>query len=70
MLGLGLLSLYTLPVNAGYMDTLWREILLGIGTGLCFTSLPNIALSGVPANKLGAGSGAYNTFQQLGFALG
>ncbi len=69
-LGVGLLSLCTLPVDASYLDTLWREILLGIGTGLCFTSLPNIALSGVPAAKLGAGSGAYNTFQQLGFALG
>ena len=70
LLGVGLLTLYALPVDASYLDTLWREVIIGIGVGLLFTSLPNVALSQVPRTKLGAGSGAYNTFQELGFALG
>ena len=70
LLGVGLLALYTLPVEAGYLDVLWREVIAGLGSGLCFTSLPNIALSQVPRARLGAGSGAYNTFQELGFAFG
>jgi len=70
LVGVGLLSLCTLPIDASYLDTAWREIVIGLGVGLCFTSLPNIALSQVPPAKLGAGSGAYNTFQELGFVLG
>ena len=70
LMGVGLLALYTLPVDASYLDTVWREAIAGLGAGFCFTSLPNIALSQVPRAKLGAGSGAYNTFQELGFVLG
>lgn len=70
LMGVGLLSLYTLPVNATYLDTVWREAIAGLGAGFCFTGLPNIALSQVPRARLGAGSGAYNTFQELGFVLG
>ena len=70
LLGAGLLSLSSLPLDAGYSDTLWREVILGLGAGLCFTSIPNTALSDVPRPKLGAGNGAYATFKQLGYALG
>ena len=70
LLGVGLLSLSSLPLDAGYSDTLWREVIVGLGAGLCFTSIPNTALSDVPRPKLGAGNGAYATFKQLGYALG
>lgn len=70
LLAIGLSFLYLLPLNATYFDTAWRGVLIGIGVGLCFTSFPNISLSEVPRNKLGVGSGIFNTFRQLGFTLG
>jgi EmrB/QacA subfamily drug resistance transporter len=70
IVGLGLLSLWTLTPDAGYFDTLWRQILTGIGFGSVLNSLPNIALSEVSRAKLGVGSGAFNTFNQFGVVLG
>jgi hypothetical protein len=69
---LGLLSLWTLTPDAGYFDTLWRQILTGIGFGSVLNNLPkpNIALSEVSRAKLGVGSGAFNTFNQFGVVLG
>ncbi len=66
--GLGLLV--TLGPTDGYFDTAWRAVIIGLGMGLCFTSFPTMALADVPRNKVGVGSGAFNTFRQLGFALG
>ncbi len=70
ILGVGMLSLWTLGTDASFLDTFWREVLIGIGMALCFVSLPNISLSEVPRNKLGVGSGAFNTFRQFGFVVG
>ncbi|NWJ97512.1 MAG: MFS transporter [Chloroflexi bacterium] len=67
---IGLLSLYTLNTEAVYLDTAWRVTIIGIGMGLCFTTFPNVAISEVPRSKLGVASGAFNTFRQIGFALG
>lgn len=73
--GLGLLAigfglLYTITPDATYLDTAWRNLIIGAGMGLCFQSYPNIALSDVPRAKLGVGSGVFNTFRQVGFVLG
>jgi EmrB/QacA subfamily drug resistance transporter len=70
IVGLGLFSFSTITPGATYFDTLWRSALTGVGLAFCFLSLPNIALSQVPVNKLGVGSGALNTFRQLGYVLG
>lgn len=70
ILGIGMLSLYTIGTDASYVDLLWRQILIGIGMALGFNSLPNMALSEVPRPKLGVASGAFNTFRQFGFVLG
>jgi EmrB/QacA subfamily drug resistance transporter len=67
---IGLGSLYTLSIDAAFFDTAWRGVLIGIGMGFIFTSLPNIVLSEVPRSKLGVGSGVFNTFRQVGFTLG
>jgi len=67
---LGFYLLTTLPVDAGYLDIAWRIALVGAGMGFVFMGLPNLVLSEVPSGKLGAGSGAYDTFQQVGGALG
>jgi hypothetical protein len=45
-------------------------VLLGIGQGMVFQSQPGLALADVPRPKLGVSSGVFNTFRQIGFALG
>ena len=75
ILGLGLLAvgfflLFMLNVDATYLDIAWRTLIIGAGMGLCFQSFPNVALSEVPRARLGVGSGAFNTFRQVGFVLG
>ncbi len=70
LIGIGLLSLTTITPDAGYLDTTWRGVLIGLGAGFCFTSFPLIVLAEIPKQKLGVGSGTFNTFQQIGFAIG
>ena len=70
LLAIGFFALATLNVNATWLDTTWRGIIIGAGMGLCFQSFPNMALSEIPRAKLGVGSGVFNTFRQIGFVLG
>jgi len=70
IVAIGLLSLVTLGVNDGWLDTAWRGIIIGAGMGLCFTTFPSMALSEIPFNRVGVASGVFNTFRQIGFALG
>jgi EmrB/QacA subfamily drug resistance transporter len=44
--------------------------LIGVGMGFCFQGFPGYALSEVPRGGLGVASGIFNTFRQVGFALG
>ncbi len=67
-IGLGLLC--TLSLDSTPFDTTWRGVILGASIGLCFTSFPNLSLAEVPRDKLGVGSGVFNTFRQVGFTLG
>ena len=67
-LGLGLFC--TLTTHSTYFDIAWREAIFGSGIALCVTSFPIVALADVPPEKLGAASGAINTFRQIGFVLG
>ncbi|GAC1505555.1 MAG: hypothetical protein NVS2B12_19280 [Ktedonobacteraceae bacterium] len=67
---IGFVMLYLISPDAPYIDIAWRCLLLGIGTGMIFQSLPAIALSEIPPARLGVGSGVFNTFRQIGFALG
>lgn len=66
----GFVLLSMLPTHASYPDIIWRALIIGIGTGLCFGALPAIALVEVPRSKLGVGSGVFNTARQIGFTLG
>ncbi len=70
LLTIGFYLFSILSLDAGYWDTAWRGMIIGAGMGLTFTSLPNTVLAEVPRRKLGVGSGAFNTFRQIGFALG
>ncbi len=70
ILGLGFLSFTTVTNISSPFDTAWRAIILGIGIGLCYSSLPAMVLTDVPSAKLGVASGAFNTFRQFGFVIG
>ena len=68
VLGFGSVSL--LSPTSPVFETTWREILLGCGTGLCFSCFSAIALSNIPRTQAGVGSGLFTTSQQIGLALG
>ncbi|WP_098464050.1 DHA2 family efflux MFS transporter permease subunit [Isoptericola jiangsuensis] len=44
--------------------------LFGVGTGLTFSPLSNLATSGLDARTAGAGAGAFNTTRQVGGVIG
>jgi EmrB/QacA subfamily drug resistance transporter len=67
----GLLYFSRSPVDAGYLaDVLPAMILLGLGAGLSFPSLMNLAMSGAHQDDAGLASGLVNTTMQVGGALG
>jgi EmrB/QacA subfamily drug resistance transporter len=68
--GGGLVSLSFLDYRASYLDIAIRGVLIGTGLGLSFMTFSNIVLSEVPFIKMGVASGVFNTFRQIGFALG
>ena len=49
---------------------LWPMALFGVGTGLTFSPLSNLATSGLDARTAGAGAGAFNTNRQVGGVIG
>ncbi|GCE30663.1 MFS transporter [Dictyobacter alpinus] len=68
VIGFGLLCF--INADSSYIDVAWRSLFLGTGMGLIFQSLPALSLEDVPPAKFGVGSGIFNTFRQIGFALG
>jgi len=61
-------SLFT--TQSGWDDFFWPMILRGIGLGLVFIPLNNLALGNLPPPQLAAGSGIYNLMRQLGGSVG
>lgn len=49
---------------------LWPMALFGVGTGLTFSPLSNLATAGLDARTAGAGAGAFNTNRQVGGVIG
>src|SRR3954447_9960606 len=67
----GLLLLARTPVDATYVrDLLPPMILIGLGAGLGFPSLMQLAMSGATASDSGLASGLGNTRVQVGGAIG
>jgi EmrB/QacA subfamily drug resistance transporter len=67
----GLLYFSRSPVDASYLpDVLPAMVLLGLGAGLSFPSLMNLAMSGAHQDDAGLASGLVNTTMQVGGALG
>jgi EmrB/QacA subfamily drug resistance transporter len=51
-------------------DLIWPLALSGIGMILLAVPLMDLTLAAVPTDDAGAASGVFNTFQQVGYALG
>jgi EmrB/QacA subfamily drug resistance transporter len=66
------LALFTLaPVDGRYVvHVLPVMIVLGLGIGVCFPALMNLAMSGATQEDAGLASGLVNTTAQVGGALG
>jgi EmrB/QacA subfamily drug resistance transporter len=59
------------PVGGGYLlHVLPSMLLLGIGAGVCFPALMNVAMAGTHPSDAGLASGLVNTTAQVGGALG
>jgi EmrB/QacA subfamily drug resistance transporter len=68
---LALLLFTQAPVHGSYLvHVMPSMLLLGIGAGICFPALMNVAMSGVSPQDAGLASGLVNTTAQVGGALG
>jgi EmrB/QacA subfamily drug resistance transporter len=68
---LALVLLTQAPVRGNYLaHVLPSMLLLGLGAGVCFPALMNVAMSGAAPQDAGLASGLVNTTAQVGGALG
>jgi predicted MFS family arabinose efflux permease len=68
---LALVLLAQAPVHGSYLAHVAPSmLLLGIGAGVCFPALMNVAMAGVDPHDAGLASGLVNTTAQVGGALG
>ena len=59
------------PIHGGYLvHVMPSMLLLGIGAGVCFPALMNVAMTGASPQDAGLASGLVNTTAQVGGALG
>ncbi|MBW5481383.1 MFS transporter [Streptomyces bambusae] len=67
--GLGLIVL-AMDAHAGVLPTAGALFLAGIGTGLAFAPMANVATGSLPVEVIGAGAGMYNAIRQVGCVIG
>ena len=70
LVGASLLVFAQLQPDSGYWSLLPAMILGGVGMASTMTPMTAAALSSVPVDKAGVGSGMLNTFRQVGGSLG
>jgi MFS family permease len=71
LIALALVLFAQAPVHGSYLQhVLPSMLLLGIGAGVCFPALMNVAMSGASPRDAGLASGLVNTTAQVGGALG
>ncbi|HET7462817.1 MAG TPA: DHA2 family efflux MFS transporter permease subunit [Longimicrobium sp.] len=56
--------------QSGMHDFFWPLILRGVGLGLIFVPMTNLALAELPMEKIPNGTGLYNLTRQLGGSIG
>src|SRR5207247_7101197 len=61
-----------LPIStdSGMSDFFWPLIFRGVGLGLIFVPLTNLALADLPMSKIPNGTGLFNLMRQLGGSVG
>jgi MFS family permease len=70
MLSAALLVFAQLQTDSSYLSLLPGMLLGGLGMAITMTPMTAAALSSVPVDKAGVGSGMLNTFRQVGGSLG
>jgi EmrB/QacA subfamily drug resistance transporter len=71
LVAIGLALFTTTPVDGEYLvNVLPVMLILGLGIGVCFPALMNLAMSGATQQDAGLASGLVNTTAQVGGALG
>jgi EmrB/QacA subfamily drug resistance transporter len=71
LIALALVLFAQVPVQGSYfLHVMPSMLLLGIGAGICFPALMNLAMSGIEPRDAGLASGLVNTTAQIGGALG
>jgi EmrB/QacA subfamily drug resistance transporter len=70
LVGVALLLFARLQVDSSYWTLLPAMVSGGIGMALTMTPMTAAAMSSVPVDKAGVGSGMLNTFRQVGGSLG
>ncbi|HEY3866623.1 MAG TPA: DHA2 family efflux MFS transporter permease subunit [Solirubrobacteraceae bacterium] len=71
LIALALVLFAQVPLQGSYfVHVMPSMLLLGIGAGICFPALMNLAMSGVEPRDAGLASGLVNTTAQIGGALG
>ena len=70
MLSGALLVFAQLQTDSSYLSLLPGMLLGGVGMAITMTPMTAAALSSVPVDKAGVGSGMLNTFRQVGGSLG
>jgi EmrB/QacA subfamily drug resistance transporter len=71
LIALALVLFARAPVRGSYiLHVMPSMLLLGIGAGICFPALMNVAMSGAGPQDAGLASGLVNTTAQVGGALG
>jgi len=70
LVGCGLLVFAQLQPRSSFLALLPGMLLGGVGMATTMTPMTAAALSSVPVDKAGVGSGMLNTFRQVGGALG
>src|SRR3989441_10071233 len=56
--------------ESGFADFFWPLIFRGVGLGLIFVPLTNLALADLPMSKIPNGTGLFNLMRQLGGSVG
>src|SRR6476660_2159927 len=59
-----------LTTLSGQPDFVWPMIFRGVGLGLIFVPLTNLALADLPMSRIPNGTGLFNLMRQLGGSVG
>src|SRR5207249_9962375 len=56
--------------DSGMADFFWPLIFRGVGLGMIYVPLTNLALADLPMSKIANGTGLFNLMRQLGGSVG